>query len=326
MMRIILLFLTIQLTYSSYSQITTKEIPRDSLSENLLTNENGHQDAIGKPLIFSMDSLIEIKVDPLPMFINKLRQDSVHIYSHEKVFNFSGSEKILDKEARIIYKDDIVTKIVQNRLDIGYYADLKNAPYGGFINYSIKEIYGISLPLNIIGKYWTNNTDSKAYEFLVNYNILSNGYNKFPSNLLIAHTSLNYNSDILNFKQTRVILSKDWFGMAYDYGFSFNQFNSENFGSLLFGYSYRTIPYRSYWGNLGFHANINYNPRFILYNAGIYKEFYFKKFNPIMISAKYYNFNQFDGLMISFSFGLINTRQYCCSSWSPYYHNINVLK
>ena len=329
MRKILFIILFCQIAFSGFSQVSIKGIVMDSLTGDYLPGVNISIGKASNPFLTNIDGYFETQVQSVPvdLFFS-------YISYNDKLVNVSSTDTLLilmtvDEYVtkQLQYEEEIMNKKIHNRLDIGYFADIQNAPYGAMINYSLQSIYGLRVPVNMNGKYWTNRDDSKGYEFSVNYD-LTDWINYLPDNLHLAHTRFDYKTISVDLTQTRGMLSNEWRGMAFDYGVSYNQPDSsnKNYVALVAGFSYRPRPYLSFFGNIGFHADINYHPDHFYYSASMYKEFWIKNFTSVMISAKYFNFDQFDGLFLSLSFGLFNTRYYCCSSWKPYYHNMNTLK
>ncbi len=56
---------------------------------------------------------------------------------------------------------------------------------------------------------------------------------------------------------------------------------------------------------------MNYNPDWRMYEIGAYKGFYFKKFTGITVMGKYYNYVDFEGVLLSVWISIFDTRSYC---------------
>ncbi len=228
--------------------------------------------------------------------------------------------------AEIFGQDPQPDKPVKHVLDFGYLGEMYNAPVGFIANYSLQRISKVDFHLNAGFKYWSNLQENRGYEISLNKGLLFKG-RFLPDNLHLANTNIDYAEAGIFFNQYRVLLSNEWRDHSFNYGASYSEYldNEHSHFSFLAGLSLRT-PYYGLFRDAALNATIQYNPDRLYYDFGVYKTIYIKENTSLTAFVKYFDYEEINGLLVSIRVSIFNTRYYCCQSWLPYYHNVNVLK
>lgn len=221
---------------------------------------------------------------------------------------------------------------IKNSLDLGYYADLKQAPYGVIANYSLQKLGRLNVEFNTVFKYWKEG-QNKGYDFSISKSFNSK-ISYLPDNILLSYKSISYQEKAFDFTQTRALVVNELPALfAVDIGGAYNVLSQHRelvsetarYYSAVVGVT-KIFSGFSPLKNWGLYSNINYNPNYTFYEAGTYKGFSFGKFPQFIIMGKYYHYGDQEGFMVSLRLKVLNTRSYCCHSWTPYYDYINALK
>jgi hypothetical protein len=76
----------------------------------------------------------------------------------------------------------------------------------------------------------------------------------------------------------------------------------------------------------GVYTSLTYHPDHTFFEAGAYKSFGIRKVGYFTALAKYYNYQEIQGIIFSIIFNIFGTHYYCCSYPGIGYFHLNLLK
>ncbi len=210
---------------------------------------------------------------------------------------------------------------IKNSVNLGYYGDILNAPYGLDVKYFLQGIGEVFLNFDFNFRYWTDIKNNNARMFSFNYDI-PNSSDFIPDNFHLSSTKLDYQKSNFKMTQTKAKLTNVWRLFAIDYGVTYTKIDSlsNNYYSFNFG-TYIDLE-NIYWllNSIEAFVHIDYGNRDLFYDFGLTKGFYFQKFTSFSLTIKYFDYNYINGLNFSFTFNIFSTnRMLCCYSWQPRY-------
>ena len=209
---------------------------------------------------------------------------------------------------------------IKNSVDIGYYGDMMNAPYGVDTKYYLQGIGELFLNFDLQFRYFTDNRTNNGKMFSFNYEI-PGGHHIIPDNFHISNTRIDYGNKNFTMNKTTARLTNVWRLFAIDYGVDYRRIDSlpayysfnSGFYLNLEGISWRLRSFETF-------VHLDYGNDQLLYDAGVTKLFYFRRFTSISLTMKYFDYNYIAGTDLSVTFAIFSTnRMLCCYSWRPEY-------
>ncbi|MGC3945687.1 MAG: hypothetical protein QM762_14395 [Chryseolinea sp.] len=154
----------------------------------------------------------------------------------------------------------------------------------------------------------------------------SGGIRRAIDNVFVGYKSMDYPESIFKMDQTRAIVSRAFskYFFSVDAGATFNQIITTYEHGVLtqddvsgtLGLTKVIGAFKSrFLSGWGFQANINYHPNRTMYEVATFRGFGGRKIPYTTFMARYYNYEEVDGWMLSLRFSLFSSEYYCCYSY-----------
>lgn len=315
-MRIVLLFFLL-LPVASFAQFRLNGIVRDSLTREIIPGTNVTLENSNKTTVTNGNGEFEIESSKSSAyvtfsFIGFITSTRLISSSVPATINLLIDSALFEEENNHFMKSS---------LDIGYFGDINYAPSGVIVHYSLQSIGRTSIDMNTGFKYWKERNNS-GIDISVSKD-LSGRINYVADNLYLNYRFFDYGQETFRLKQKRaLVLNHLPRFFTIDAGVSYNDITLRNeqgqfreyYVAGILGVS-KDFSYFTILRNVGLYGNISYHPRYIFYEAAVYKGIYIKKLPYMVLMAKYYDYDYLSGVMLSLRINVFSTRYYCCYSW-----------
>ena len=222
---------------------------------------------------------------------------------------------------------------IRTTFGLGYYADPHYEPFGIILTNHLQSIGNTKLGITSIFKIW-----QREYNFEASINKELDGrIRRIMDNFFVGYKSIDSPQELFKMKQVRGLVSRaiePVFG-SIDLGAAYNEVSTTNeqgsvrqyYVSATFGatkvFGQFLNPILSGWG---FHGNVNYHPDRTMFEVGTFKSITLRKFPSMELMAKYYNYQEIDGWVLSLRFGLFSSAYYCCYSYHAHQSQIATIR
>lgn len=324
----ILLLIVLLLPVSSFAQFKLKGIVRDSQTQEVLPGTNVTIENSDKTTVTNVDGEFEIESPKSSAhvtfsFIGFITTTHLINSSTPVTINLAIDSALLQEEH---------THFIKSSLDVGYFGDVKYASSGFIAQYSLQSIGNTTIEMNTGFKYWKEKNNS-GMDISLSKD-LSGKINFIADNLYLNYRSFDYDQQIFSLKQTRALVMNQlprFF--AVDAGVSYNELAGANEQVITNKYYFagilgvaKTFNYFGLLRSFGLYGNLTYHPQHVFYEAAVYKNIHIKKLAYMVLMAKYYDYDDLSGVMISLRVNIFSTRYYCCYSWKVHSDYVDALR
>ena len=226
---------------------------------------------------------------------------------------------------------------IKNSLMLGYYADARNAGMGIAAQYSLQSIGKTTIELHAAYKNWWGN-NNHGYQVSISKKLPWHTQSSFiPSFINANQEQLRYQKEGFNYTRRSVQLTNfipSRFLDYVDWGLSHNQSSNYTIEKVIEAEDYLTASVgltKSFYtfgrlSGLKLYTSADFSANTFNYHAGLSKKFGIAGKVYGLLNAKYFTYEDLNGIILGLVFNIFSTRSYCCHSPTADMDELNLLR